>query len=225
MRLPAKIKGNVLMSTPIVHGINFSTYVRSVRMALSEKGAAYTLDEVNILDGSNQSSEHLVRHPFGKIPAFSHDGITIYESSAIIRYIDRVFPGPALTPASARQAAVSDQVAGIIDSYGYGCIIGQLVWQRVVTPMLGGVPDDGVVAAGLGRVRLCVAEFARLLGDSVWFGAEHISLGDLMLAPVFTYMLGTDEGREIAGEHPALMAWFERMSARESMLETLPKFG
>ena len=213
------------MSKPTVHGINFSTYVRSVRAALIEKGVDYELDQVNILDGAAGSPDHLARHPFGKIPAFTHDGTTIYETSAILRYIDNVFPGPSLQPSDPKQAARSDQVIGIVDSYGYGAILGKLVWQRMVTPMLGGVPDDVVVIEAMPRVKLCIAEFARLLGDRAWFGGSEVSIGDLMLAPVFAYMMGTDEGQEVAGHHANLKAWFDRISARPSMATTQPVFG
>ena len=41
------------MANPTVHGPNFSTYVRTVRLALEEKGQAYDLNEVNIFSGEN----------------------------------------------------------------------------------------------------------------------------------------------------------------------------
>jgi glutathione S-transferase len=213
------------MSKPVVHGINFSSYVRSVRAALIEKGVEYDLDQVNILTGETTAPAHLARHPFGKIPAFTVGALTIYETSAIIRYIDAAFRGPRLQASDAAVACVSDQVIGIVDSYGYACIIGQLVWQRMVNPMLGGVADDAIVMAALPRVRLCVAEFARLLGKATWFGGADISLGDLVLAPVLAYMMGTEEGRAIMADHPNLAGWFARIMQRPSMTGTEPVFG
>ncbi len=214
------------MSTSQIHGPNFSTYVRSVRLALEEKSAPYELHEVNILGGEHAKPEHLARNPFAKVPSFTHDHLTIYETSAILRYIDRAFPGPALQAADAKLAARGDMVMSIVDSFGYGSIIGKLVWQRMVTPMLGGTPDEDIVAGSLDQVKLCLREFDRLLGHHHhWFGGDNVGLADLHLAPVFGYLMGTAEGREMVGHHSHLHAWFGRMAERPSMKKTEPVFG
>ncbi len=213
------------MSKPEIHGPNFSTYVRTVRLALIEKGAEFDLHEVNILTGAHTEPAHLARNPFAKVPSFTDDGVTIYETSAITRYIDRAFPGPALQPTDAKAAARCDQVVSIVDSFGYGCIIGKLVWQRLVTPMLGGTPDDAMVESGMPMVRTCLAEFERLLAGGPYFGGAAISLADLHLAPVFGYLMATQEGRDSVATLPGLSAWWELIAARPSMRATEPVFG
>ncbi len=62
------------MVDPVIYGPAFSTYVRSVRLALEEKGAPYRLEEINILEDAHQTPEYRARHPFAKVPAFEHDG-------------------------------------------------------------------------------------------------------------------------------------------------------
>jgi glutathione S-transferase len=213
------------MTKPVIHGPNFSSYVRSVCLALREKDAEYDLHEVNILTGAHQAPDHLARNPFGKVPAFSHDGVTIYETSAITRYIDRAFPGAALTPSDPKRAACCDQVISIVDSFGYGAIIGKLVWQRLVMPMLGGTADDAVVADAMDMVRTCFTEFERLLGAGPYFGGASVSLADLHLAPVVAYAMGTEEGRNIIGTLPGLSAWWSTILSRPAMKATEPVFG
>jgi glutathione S-transferase len=213
------------MAAPIVYGPNFSTYVRTTRLALFEKGVSHELSEVAMMQGAHKEGPFLKRNPFGKVPAFEHDGFALYETGAIIRYVDRAFPGPKLTPADPRQAARMDQVIGIVDSFAYGCVIGKLVWQRIVTPMLGGTPDNAVVEEGLPAIRLCLAELERILGDGPWFGGESVSLADLHLAPLFGYMTMTPESAALMAQHGRLAAWWQRMAARESMTKTQPKFG
>jgi glutathione S-transferase len=58
----------------------------------------YELVEIDIMQGAHKTPEHLARHPFGRVPAFEHDGFKLYETSAITRYLDAVLPGPAPTP-------------------------------------------------------------------------------------------------------------------------------
>lgn len=213
------------MAAPIVYGPSFSTYARTVRLVLEEKSVAYELRPVNIMAGEAQVGEHKSRHPFGKVPAFEHDGVKLYETSAIIRYIDRSFGGAKLQPGDVRQLAKMDQVISIVDSFAYGAIIGKLVWQRIVTPMTGGTPDEAAVKEALPTIRICLSEFERILGESQWFGGPSLSLGDLHLAPIFAYMVNTPESADLLRPHGKLAKWWERMSARDSMAMTQPKFG
>src|SRR6185437_8832686 len=117
----------------------------------------------------------LKRNPFGKVPAFEHDGLTLYETGAIIRYIDRAFSGAKLQPADTKRLARMDQAIGVVDSFAYPCIVGKLVWQRIVTPMMGGTPDDAAVQEGMPQIRLCLSEFERILGSAPWFGGDSVS--------------------------------------------------
>ncbi len=213
------------MANPIVYGPTYSTYVRTVRLALAEKGVTYDLVDVAMLQGAHQEPAHLARNPFGKVPSFEHDGFGLYETSAITRYIDRAFPGAALQPAHVRDLARMDQIMSIVDSFAYGPIIGKLVWQRMVTPMLGGTPDDAVIAEAIPHVKLALAEFARLMGHGPWFAGPELSLADLVLAPMFAYMCGTGEGAKLLEPHAKLVSWWGKMSARPSMAATEPTFA
>ena len=133
----------------------------------------YDLVEVDILSGKNQQPEHLARQPFGPVPAFEHDGFVLYETAAIIRYVDDVVEGPMLEPGDPKDRARMNQIIAINDSYGYPAIIGKLFWQRAVVPMMGGQPDDEIVAASLPRIRLVLSEIERLMGDGPWLaGAD-----------------------------------------------------
>ena len=104
------------MATPIIYGPGVSTYVRTVRLVLEEKGADYQLVEIDILQGGHKTPEHLARHPFGRVPAFEHDGFQLYETSAITRYLDAVLPGPQLTPGDPKGAARMQQAIAVVDS-------------------------------------------------------------------------------------------------------------
>jgi len=96
------------MSEFIVHSIPGSPFGRAVLATLEEKGAPYRLSPV--APGTLRSPEHLARHPFGRIPVMEHDGFSLYESQAILRYLDRVLPDPALTPSDPQRVAHMDQV-------------------------------------------------------------------------------------------------------------------
>ncbi|MBC7799621.1 MAG: glutathione S-transferase family protein [Gemmatimonadaceae bacterium] len=213
------------MPNPTVFGPTYSTYVRTTRLALAEKEVAYDLVDVAMLQGAHQQPAFLERNPFGKVPAFEHDGLGLYETGAITRYVDRAFPGPALQPTDPRHLARMDQIMGIVDSFAYGPIVGKLVWQRMVTPMMGGKPDDGIVAEAIPHVARALAEVATLMEGGPFFAGPSLSLADLYLMPVFAYFASTPEGPGLVGVHPPLVAWWSAASARPSMAATDPQFG
>jgi glutathione S-transferase len=213
------------MAAPIIYGPSFSTYARTVRLVLEEKGVGYELKPVNIMTGEGQASEHTSRHPFAKVPAFEHDGFSLYETSAIVRYVDRVFPAPSLQPSDPKQAARMDQIIGIIDSYAYGAIVGKLVWQRLVVPMQGGQADEGIVQGSTEMVRLSLSEFERLKGSNPFLAGSQISLADCYLAPIFGYLTMTPDAGALLQATPGLSQWWGQMSQRPAMQKTPPQFG
>src|SRR5260370_12951838 len=126
---------------PIVFGAPYSVYVRAVRLALEEKGIAYELVPVDIFAPSGPPADHMERHAFGKIPAFEHEGFRLYEAGAITRYVDEVFPGPALQPDEPRNHARMNQIISILDSYAYRTLVWDIYSERVVKPATGLATD------------------------------------------------------------------------------------
>jgi glutathione S-transferase len=103
---------------------------------------------------------HISRHPFGRVPVLEHDGFMLYETQAILRYLDRMLPAPPLTPADLKAAARMDQAMNVNDWYlfqGAGSVIG---FHRVVGPRLMGMkPDESAIAAAMPKARAYSANF------------------------------------------------------------------
>jgi glutathione S-transferase len=210
------------MGQPVVHGPAFSTYVRSVRLALHEKGVPHELVEVDFIKGAHKQAPYTDRQPFGRVPAFEHDGNQFYEVSAILRYIDEVFPGPALMPNTPVARAKANQVMSMVDSYGYQPCVHGLFIPRVFAPMLGGQTDMEKVESSKEPAKLFVSELERLLGSASFFGGSNICLADLHVLPVLTYLAATPEGKTILEGAPNLRAWLSRLSRRPSAQAMMP---
>ena len=207
------------MSEVVVHGILGSPYVRSVRAILEEKGQPYRVQAMK--PGEHKSAAYLALHPFGRVPMIEHDGFKLYETQAILRYLDAIFPEPALQPKEPKAAARMNQVMGINDWYLFD--VGRvIVFQRIVGPAIfGQTPDEAAIAQAAPKVPVCIGELNRLLGDNPFLAGEQVSLADLLLAPQLDYLYRTPEGRS-AMKGTALEAWLTRISARPSMQATLP---
>ncbi|MGE0260495.1 MAG: glutathione S-transferase family protein [Alphaproteobacteria bacterium] len=208
------------MARPIVYGPAGSTYVWSVRLALAEKGVAHEL--VHVPFGAHREEPHLSRHPFAKVPAFEHDGFALYETQAILRYIDEGFPVSPLQPTDLHQFARMSQIMGIVDSYAWQAIAAGIVFNRMLAPRLGLPVDEEAVAEAVPRTRLCLSEFARLMGDQPFMAGERISLADLMVTPLLYYLARVPEGEAPLDENPSLRAWMRRIEDRQSFQVTKP---
>jgi glutathione S-transferase len=208
------------MGRPIVYGPAGSTYVWSARLALAEKGVAHELVEVGF--GQHREEPHLSRHPFAKVPAFEHDGFALYETQAILRYIDEGFPVAPLQPTDLHQFSRMNQIIGIVDAYAWPSIAACVLFNRMLAPRLGLPVDEAAITAALPRARLCVAEISRLMGENPYLAGERVSLADLMVIPLFYYFGRLPEGEAPLAEYPNIRPWMRRMEERQSFQVTKP---
>ena len=206
------------MSRMIVHGVPGSPYVRAALLTLEEKDAEYELAAMAL--GTLKQEPHLSRHPFGRIPAFEHDGWMLYETQAIMRYVDAVAPGPRLQPEEPRAAARMNQLMGITDWYVMRQVSMPITRNRVVAPRFNRPVDEDVVAKAIPDARNCVAEIGRLLDGHTWMAGAALSLADLLLAPHLSMFAEAPEGAQILQEHENLRGWLARIEARPSMEAT-----
>ena len=208
------------MSQPIVFGAAYSVYVRTVRLALAEKGVPCHLVEIDVFGDGGPPPDYLTRHPFGRIPAFEHDGFRLYETDAIVRYIDEVFDGPSLIPDTSRGRARMTQVMRILDSYAYPSMVWGVYVEQVDAPQEGRETDSAKLDEAVGRSRTCLEALERLMDDGPFLVGSRLCLADLLAAPMFTCFRLAPQGRQLLGEHPRLKSWLERMRVRPSMVET-----
>lgn len=206
--------------TVTVYGADYSVYVRIVRLALEEKGVPYQLVPVDIFAEEERTPEYLARHPFGKIPAFDHDGFGLYETSAITRYVNDAFKGPSLLPDDPKTRARVDQLVSVCNSYVYQPLVWDVYVERIEKGNRGERSDEGKIADGLDKARISLAAITKLMSGKAWLAGDDVTLADLHLAPMMEFFLMTLEGRRTIANFPLLGAWWERMKRRPSMLAT-----
>ena len=211
------------MSDITLWGFDRSTYVRTVKMLLAEKGVTqYKQVPLNVLQGDPKAPEHLERHPFGKVPVLDHDGMRILETAAITRYLNDVLPGKSLVPATPKDRARMDMVIGIIDSYGYGALTGGVAAYHLFPDFVGG-KNDAVRQNGIETGRK-VIEFAMKTKGPSPFIAGELSLADLYLAPVVFYVSLTPDKDAALGVE-GFAEWWSKIQALQSFKDTQPNLG
>lgn len=211
------------MSDMILWGFDGSTYVRSVKMLLAEKGFTdFNQVSLNVLKGEPKSPEHLLRHPFGKVPVLDHDGLRILETAAITRYLNDVLPGKSLVPGTPKDRARMDMIVGIIDSYGYAALLGGVCAYHLFPDFVGG-KNDAARANGIEQGRKVLKLAMDTKGTSP-FIAGDLSLADLYLAPIAFYLSLTPD-KDAVFDVPGFADWWSRIQSLQSYRDTQPNLG
>jgi glutathione S-transferase len=222
-RCTARKKENNTMSDMTLWGFDGSTYVRTVKMLFAEKGFTdFAQEPLNVLAGEPRTPEHLARHPFGKVPVLDHDGLRILETSAIARYLNDILPGKSLVPATPKDRARMDMTIGIIDSYGYGALIGGVAAYHLFPDFVGG-KNDAAREAGIANSHKVLDLVVATKGASP-FIAGDLSLADLYLAPICFYVSLTPDAEALFATE-GFADWWTAIQALPSFQATMPNLG
>ncbi|MBX5461722.1 MAG: glutathione S-transferase family protein [Steroidobacteraceae bacterium] len=196
-----------------------SPYGRAVLATLIEKDAPCRV--VAVPPESIRKEPHISRHPFGRVPVLEHDGFVLYETQAMVRYVDRAVPGKPLTPQDIRAAARMDQIMNISDWYLFHGVNSVIGFQRIVGPrVLSLSPDEAAIAAAKPKAHKVFRELERLLGTNEFLAGSQLSLADMMAVTQLDLLSETPEWAALTAETPNLVSWLARMNARKSLKET-----
>ncbi|MDK1493065.1 glutathione S-transferase family protein [Sinorhizobium sp. 7-81] len=193
-----------------------ASFCHKVLIALYETGTPFESRLVDLAD-AEENARFLELWPVGKIPVLRDDARdrTVPETSIIIEYLDRYYPGRRpLIPLDVTQALEARLWDRFFDLYV------QVPMQKIVTDRLR-APDEsdrrGVADA---RAALAVAyDMAeRQVADRTFATGEIFTIADCAACPALFYA-----GILVPFEttHPNLAAYFERLLLRPSFQRTL----
>ena len=181
-----------------------------VRWALEEAGEPY--EERLINQGDQDLPEYRQIQPFGQVPVYEEDGLTLFESGAILLHIaDR---SDALLPADpAARARAIQWVFAALNS------IEPHLWNLTLIDLF--YPDEQWAK----QRRPGVAEFVekrldaltKRLGNKQYLDDDRFTAGDLMMTTVLRILRHTD----LVAARPALHAYQLRCEARPAFQKAL----
>ena len=181
-------------------------------MVLQEKGADFEVREVDL---QNKSEEFLRVSPTGKVPVLAvDDGDALYESNAVNQYLDEVYDSKSLLPEEAKQRAFARVWMVSADESFYPGVFAASFGRE------NGEPEDEM-SERLQKLEKALSALEARLGGRDYL-ADEFSLADIAHAGAFARLRGLDEGGDIAlDDHPNVVAWMERVEARESYQSSL----
>jgi glutathione S-transferase len=196
-----------------------SPYSWRVQLVLEEKGLPYEPVLLSFQKGEHKSPEHLARSPHGKVPALEDDGVSLYESSAIVEYLEERYPTPPALPRdpAARAAVRVEELECLLyftEKYA------PVVRQVFFTPA--GRRDAAAIDAGRRDVR---EQLSALEARAVRRKGQYL-VGDLSRAD-FSWIpfveIAARAGADIdEATMPWLVGWRSRMRARPSYERSYP---
>ncbi|WP_109125487.1 SRPBCC domain-containing protein [Dyella sp. C11] len=200
--------------TIVIVGSPISTYVRTVCIALAEKGVAYTLKPAK-----PHSPEVDAIHAFGRIPAMYDGPLQFYETRAILRYIDEAFDGPSFLPANGVTArARAEQWYSVLDDYGYDAIVKRCVLPYLFPASADGKPDRAVIDAALPDIDRVLATLDAAYGKRDFLVGNAPCLADYLAAPLMHSLSQVPEGPALLARYPNVQRGLAVMQARPSFL-------
>lgn len=207
---------------PVLYGFDGSTYVRTARMVLADKGVEYDQMQINVLAGEPRQPDHLARHPFGKVPVLDIDGLRIRETDAICRYLEETRGGVPLIPDNARDRARMNEAISLVNSYGYGALVG-VAGYHLFPDFIGGQNEDARAACLKNSETLLKLLMANK-ADSPWLAGAKPSLADYFLAPILFYVSLTPDAEHVLAV-PGVSAWWGAMKEMPVFQKTEPNLG
>jgi glutathione S-transferase len=209
------------MANPIVYGAAYSVYVQAVRLTLWAKAVDYDLVEIDVFAPDGPGPEHLARHPFGRIPAFQHDGFNVYETARSAGMSTKPSPARRCSRNAPCPGAVMGQAISIMDNYAYRSLVWGVYFERIEAPRRGRSPEPDKLDVARQRSSICLAALERLAPSSDWLASDAMSLADLHAAPMFRLFMQTPDADDLMQPNPRLRDWWTHVAPRLAPAQVL----
>lgn len=189
------------MTTIQLYGFAGSTYVRSAMIACEELGLNWELVPLEFGQAS-----HLALHPFGKMPALKHGPVTLYETAAILSYLNDQAAGAKLVPADAVARARMWQIVSVCIDYAYPALVKASF-------------ADDKSTIDTEPANRCLDAIAALMGTGPYLIGDSASLADLVLEPMLTHYLKTvPTAEEQLEDRPGIARWHRQMQKQPATI-------
>ena len=197
-----------------IHHHPFSTFSRRVRIALIEKNITAELVEVDMGTRAHRSPAYLALNPYGRVPTLEEDGFLLYESTAILEYLEATHPTPPLVPAGARERALVSMHMKLCDLQ-LARQTGIIIFPKRFLPK--DRWDEAAMAQAKKEIEKHLAILETQLGGTQYLVANRYSLAEVCYTP-FVHFLPLMEITPPA----AVRDWCERILSRPSAQQTAP---
>ncbi len=205
-----------------------SPYGWRAQLSLEYKGLDYTAKFLSASDGETQSEAFLALNPRGKVPTLQDGATIVYESLAVMAYLERQVPDPPLFGETAAETGHIWQRLCEFENYSNGSL------SSIILPLYFGTYEARAdeIRAALPKVRKELDTLENTLARGTWLVGEALSAADFGVYP-FIKSVERAAGKEgadgfdlrlrpVVDYYPALAAWMQRIEALPYFERTYP---
>ena len=200
-------------------GATSSPYVRKVRVVMAEKKLDYQFVEEDVWAADTTI---LHSNPLGKVPCLVMEGgEALFDSRVIVEYLDTLSPVGKLIPAVGRERAEVKTWEALADG-----VLDALVLARLEANWAGrkkGERSDAWIERQLDKTHASLKAMSQGLGDKPFCAGIYLSLADIAVGCALGYLDFRFAHIDWRSSYPNLAKLHEKLSARASFAETLPK--
>ncbi|MBL0122398.1 MAG: glutathione S-transferase family protein [Betaproteobacteria bacterium] len=201
-----------------------SPYAWKVWLALEHKKLPYEAKRMSFDNGDLKTPEFTAINPRQKVPALVDNGFAMYESAAILEYLEDRYPdsGERLWPRDVQARAIARRRAAEVVAYVDP--INDKLFTELFGPA-GKIPDVASIDASK---QALTEELARIEGwlDEDYLAGGKLSGADFTLYPYLAFLGRVDT--RIPGYHllalapPKVAAWMKRIESLPYFEKTVP---
>jgi glutathione S-transferase len=192
----------------------FSTFARRVRIALIEKSIPAELVEVDMVARAHRAPAYLALNPYGRVPTLEEDGFVLYESTAILEYLEATHPTPPLVPADPRGRALVAMHMKLCDLQ-LARQTGTIIFPKRFLPKERW--NEEAMAQAKKEIDKHLEVLENQLKGKEYLVADRYSLVEVCYTPFVEFFPLVE-----VTPPPAVAAWTARMLERPSAKETRP---
>lgn len=191
-----------------------STYSRRVLIWMLEKEVDIPTHEVDMPDREHRSEWYKAFNPYGRVPTLVDKGFVLYESTAILEYLDNRHPEPPLVPSTLEEKAHVWMHMKLCD-IELASHAGTMIFPKRF------LPQDKWRRDEMDRAKKYIDRHVAILDEQLdgedYLVGGRFTLADLVYIPFIAFwdMLEVDPPRNVA-------AWTERVLTRASVEQTKP---
>lgn len=193
-----------------------SPYVRKVRVVMAEKRIECQLE---IEDVWSPTTTIANANPLGKVPCLiMEDGGAVFDSRVIVEYFDTISPVARLIPSEGRQRVEVRTWESLSD----GVLDAAIAVRLERTLREPAQQSQKWIDRQMAKVHAGVAAMSHGLGDKTWCNGHNYSLADIAVGCALGYLDFRFPQIDWRGPYPQLAKHFEKLSARQSFVDTAP---
>ena len=194
-----------------------SPYVRKVRVVMAEK----KLDYQFVTEDVWASDAILASNPLGKVPCLVMEGgEAVFDSRVIVEYLDARSPLARLIPEPNRERTEVRTWEALADGICDAAITARLEanWPGRTAEQR----SQAWIDRQLVKVRASLDAISTGLAEKPWCSGIHMTLADIAVGCALGYLTFRFPDIGWRDDHPNLARLGDKMSARQSFIDTAP---